>query len=171
MQEFPRNSKPHIDGGHDSNPCSSSAFLSPPSSPGGFGPLAPLRPTRLRARRAGLGLGGRVSIGAGPGRLWGDVLSTHCEETGGCDPPPCRLAEAHVGGPWTTRRASLPQGALLLHKYWAHCARQVSDLDDAFFATVNGILARYSPTFCRWADGAATVSGSDSWQRWGGRRL
>ena len=38
-------------------------------------------------------------------------------------------------------------------------------------STVKGTLARYSQTLCRWADGAATVSGSDSWQRWGGRRL
>ena len=68
--------------GHVSNPCLSIEFLSPPFRPCGFGPLAPLRPTRLRARRAGWGLGGRVSAGEGQGGLWGDVLSTHCEEAG-----------------------------------------------------------------------------------------
>jgi hypothetical protein len=65
---------------------------------GGFGTLAPLRPIRPRARSAGWGLGGRVSVGAGPGRLWGDVLSTHCEETGGCDSPLRRLAERVTAG-------------------------------------------------------------------------
>ena len=39
-------------------------------------------PDPTRARRAGWGLGGRVSVGAGPGGLWGDVLSTHYEEAG-----------------------------------------------------------------------------------------
>jgi len=47
---------------------------------GGFGSLAALRPTRLRDRRAGSGLGGRASAGAGPRGMWGDVPSTLHEE-------------------------------------------------------------------------------------------
>ena len=77
---------------------------------GGFGTLAPLRPIRPRARSAGWGLGGRVTVGAGPGGLWGDVLSTHCEEAGDVTcrrvdwPSASRLAKddaAGVSAPWS----------------------------------------------------------------------
>ena len=86
-------------------PRSSIEFLSPPSRPGGFGPLAPLRPTRLRARSAGWGLGGRVSAGAGLVGLWGDVLSTHCEEAGD-------VISRRAPSGWQTRRACPPRSAL-----------------------------------------------------------
>ena len=39
-----------------------------------------------------------MTVGAGPGVLWGDVLSTHYEETGGCDSLLRRLAERVTAG-------------------------------------------------------------------------
>ena len=147
-------------------------FFSPPSRPGGLGPLAPLRPIRPRARRAGWGLGLRGSAGAGPGGLWGDVLSTHCEEAGGRDPPLRRLAERMMAGQGRRGVRARP----VEHFYPTSIGPSVPGryLDPSTTpssSTVKGTLARYSQTLCRWADGAATVSGSDSWQRWGGRRL
>jgi len=110
-----------------------------------------------------------VSAGAGLVGLWGDVLSTHCEEAGDVIsrrvnwPSAFWLADAAcVSAP---RRTSSPQVLGL-------CARQVDLRTTSSTSTVNGNLALYfHKPFCRWAVGAATVSGSDSWQRWGRWRL
>ena len=74
-----------------------------------------------------------MTVGAGPGGLWGDVLSTHCEETGGCDSPLRRLAERVTAAKVVVARdpalwsISSPQVLGL-------CARQVpGPPDDAFF--------------------------------------
>jgi hypothetical protein len=57
-----------------------------------------------------LGPRGRVSAGEGPGGLWGDVLSTHCEEAGDVTcrrvdwPSASRLAKddaVGVSAPWS----------------------------------------------------------------------
>ena len=78
-------------------------------------------------------------------------------------PSAIRLADAACACP--------PRGARLLHKD-GHCARQVDLRTTSSTSTVNGNLALYfHKPFCRWAVGAATVSGSDSWQRWGRWRL
>jgi hypothetical protein len=75
---------------------SSAAKSRPAQGTCGFGPLAPFRPTRLSARRSGTGLGGRVGR-IGPRGLWGNVLSTHCEEAGGRDPQRRQLAQRAIG--------------------------------------------------------------------------